>query len=146
MRFADQLPVYYVSGLVSMLRTGPRRRQRMGDVAAGTMVVAVGGRAARRGTPGWMLPTATILALLGSVFTIYGAVRGNGTLTGAQRAAIIQGCQDSPGGEAVDCECLLNQLEADGYDSMNQLRGLIGGGADERDRALLTQAVQACRR
>jgi len=59
-RVIDSMPVCYVSGLISMLRTGPARRQRIGDIAAGTIVVAVDGRAASQGTPGWMLPAATL--------------------------------------------------------------------------------------
>jgi uncharacterized RDD family membrane protein YckC len=73
LRLVDQLPVYYASGLVSMVRTGPARRQRIGDVAAGTVVVAVDGRAAGRGTPGWWLPVATLVAVGLSVMTIAAA-------------------------------------------------------------------------
>ncbi len=73
LRLIDQLPVYYASGLVSMVRTGPARRQRIGDVAAGTMVIAIEGRAAGRGTPGWWLPVATVVAVGLSVLTIVAA-------------------------------------------------------------------------
>ncbi len=64
LRIIDQLPVYYVSGLVSMVRTGAARRRRIGDVAGGTMVVAEDRLSAARGTPGWILPAATIVAVL----------------------------------------------------------------------------------
>ena len=63
LRFVDALPTCYLSGLVSMLRTGAARRRRIGDLAAQTMVVAVEGRALNRGTPGWILPVSTIVAL-----------------------------------------------------------------------------------
>ena len=71
LRFIDALPFGYLSGLVSMVRTGPERRQRIGDVAGETRVIAVDGRAARRGTPGWLLPTATIVALAYSCIGVY---------------------------------------------------------------------------
>lgn len=70
LRMVDSLPVCYVVGLLSMLRTGPGRRQRLGDVAAGTIVVAVDGRAARDGTAEWMLPAATVAAVIVSALTV----------------------------------------------------------------------------
>ena len=75
-RIVDSLPVCYVSGLVSMVRTGPARRQRIGDIAAGTIVVAVDGRAARQGTPGWMLPVATVGAVIVSALSVIGVGGG----------------------------------------------------------------------
>lgn len=66
LRFADAVPILYASGLLSMIRTGRRRRQRIGDVAAGTIVVVdPGGRQLR--TPGWLLPIVTLVATLASV-------------------------------------------------------------------------------
>lgn len=75
-RVLDSLPVCYAVGLISMVRTGPERRQRLGDLAAGTLVVAVDGRAADRGTPAWLLPTATIAAVVLSVLTVVGVTMG----------------------------------------------------------------------
>jgi uncharacterized RDD family membrane protein YckC len=61
LRLVDSLPFLYASGLISMIRTGPGRRQRIGDVAAGTAVVLdPGGKPLR--TPRWLLPTLTLLA------------------------------------------------------------------------------------
>ena len=61
LRLVDALPFLYASGLISMIRTGPGRRQRIGDVAAGTTVVLdPGGKPLR--TPRWLLPTLTLLA------------------------------------------------------------------------------------
>lgn len=69
LRFADALPLLYASGLISMMRTGPARRQRIGDVVAGTMIVLEsGGR--RMPTPRWLLPLATLLATAVSVLLI----------------------------------------------------------------------------
>jgi uncharacterized RDD family membrane protein YckC len=41
LRIVDSLPGFYLVGLISVLATGPRR-QRLGDLAAKTRVVAVG--------------------------------------------------------------------------------------------------------
>jgi uncharacterized RDD family membrane protein YckC len=40
LRLIDSLPILYLVGLVSILATGRERRQRVGDLAAGTTVVA----------------------------------------------------------------------------------------------------------
>jgi uncharacterized RDD family membrane protein YckC len=153
LRIVDQLPVCYVSGLVSMVRTGPARRQRIGDVVAGTIVVSVDGQSLR-GTPGWMLPTATLFAVLASAasaFAIYNARIQ--PLTDTQRAEFVVGCENTPAGRLVDCRCLLDELRAAGYDTLAGLRGVV---IDARTEALsgtpgsasatLGSAVTACRR
>lgn len=151
LRLIDQLPICYVSGLVSMVRTGPQRRQRIGDVAGGTKVIAVDGHAARSGTPGWLLPAATLFAVLASVTVIYAATRaGNTPLTGAQRAEFIIGCERSPAGRVVNCGCMLNQLQADGYDTFNQLRDLgaseqAGGPTALQAHQVVSDAARNCR-
>jgi uncharacterized RDD family membrane protein YckC len=154
LRIFDQLPVAYVSGLVSMVRTGPARRQRMGDVAAGTMVIATGGRAVAKGTPGWYLPAATIFAVLLSAATFYAvAEAGKQPLTSAQTADFIAGCERSAAAQLVSCTCLLNQLEADGHVTLSGLRALVAEGQAERlagrpgpSTRTLTAAALACRR
>jgi uncharacterized RDD family membrane protein YckC len=152
LRIFDQLPVWYVSGLVSMVRTGPARRQRIGDVAAGTMVVAVDGRAAAKGTPRWMLPAATILATAVSALSVVAvAESGKQPLSSAQQAQFITGCQHAVASQVVDCGCLLNQLQAAGYVTLDSMRTLViqaqelGGGSGQPRRALIA-AVDACRR
>jgi uncharacterized RDD family membrane protein YckC len=40
LRLIDALPILYIVGLISVLATGRERRQRVGDIAAGTTVVA----------------------------------------------------------------------------------------------------------
>ncbi len=66
LRLVDALPFFYASGLISMIRTGPGRRQRIGDVAAGTAVVLdPAGKPLR--TPRWLLPAVTLLATLTSL-------------------------------------------------------------------------------
>jgi uncharacterized RDD family membrane protein YckC len=153
LRIVDQLPVCYVSGLVSMVRTGPARRQRIGDVVGGTMVVSVEGQSLR-GTPGWMLPSATVFAVLASAasaFAIYHARIA--PLTDTQRAEFIVGCENTPASRLVDCRCLLDELRTAGYDTLAGLRGVV---IDARTEALsgtpgpasatLGNAVTACRR
>jgi uncharacterized RDD family membrane protein YckC len=126
LRMFDSLPAYYVSGLISMVRTGPNRRQRLGDVAGGTMVIAVDGRAAQKGTPGWVLYAATLFALLGSIASVYAITQaGKQPLTSDQQAQFIAGCNQSLGGQVLDCTCLLNQLQADGYVTDGSLRNLV---------------------
>jgi len=66
LRFVDALPMLYASGLLSMMRTGAGKRQRIGDVVAGTAIVVVpGGRPLP--TPRWLLPVATLLTTAGSI-------------------------------------------------------------------------------
>jgi hypothetical protein len=87
-----------VSGLISMVRTGPSRRQRIGDIAAGTIVVAVDGRSAREGTPRWLLPLATLAAVVVSALSVAAmAEAGHQPPSSGQTAPLISGCQDSCG-------------------------------------------------
>jgi uncharacterized RDD family membrane protein YckC len=153
LRVIDQIPVFYLSGLISMVRTGPARRQRIGDVVAETKVIAVDGVAARRGTAGWMLPTATVLAMLLSALFVYGvAESGNRPLDATQQAEFIAGCERSSGAALVNCGCLLSRLEADGYDTPNSLRNLMVQDSSEQlngqngpARRELVAAALACR-
>jgi uncharacterized RDD family membrane protein YckC len=69
LRVVDALPFFYASGLISLIRTGPGRRQRIGDVAAGTTVILdAHGKPLR--TPRWLLPALTILTTLLSIAII----------------------------------------------------------------------------
>jgi uncharacterized RDD family membrane protein YckC len=132
LRTIDALPFSYLSGLISMVRTGPERRQRLGDVAAETKVIAVDGHAARRGTAGWVLPAATILAFGFSAVAIYGiAEAGRQPLSASQQAQFVTGCENSAHG-TVDCQCLLNRLEADGYNTPNDINSLVQEADSER--------------
>jgi uncharacterized RDD family membrane protein YckC len=154
LRVIDQLPVSYVSGLISMVRTGPARRQRIGDVAAGTIVIAVDGRAASQGTPGWFLPVATLFAVAVSAFYAVAVFEaGKQPLNGVERAEFVAGCQNSPMGAYADCQCFLNRLEADGYDTLNSLRDLesqsqaeVASGQRGTARTEVENAFAACRR
>jgi hypothetical protein len=69
LRFVDALPLLYASGMISMIRTGRAKRQRIGDVVAGTvLVVDPGGRPLR--TPRWLLPVVTLVATALSIVLI----------------------------------------------------------------------------
>jgi uncharacterized RDD family membrane protein YckC len=65
-RIVDALPIFYASGLLSIMRTGRARRQRIGDVVAGTTVVVDTG-GTPLSTPRWLLPAATILTTVASI-------------------------------------------------------------------------------
>jgi uncharacterized RDD family membrane protein YckC len=153
LRTIDSLPFWYLSGLISMVRTGPSRRQRIGDVAAETKVIAVDGRSASQGTPPWLLPAATLFALAISVFAVLSiAEAGHQPLSGTQQAQFVAGCNNSSGG-LIDCQCLLNRLEADGYDTLDSLESVVQEAANERfygqsgrARSELTSDGLACRR
>ena len=66
----DSVPMFYASGLVAVMWSGPARRQRLGDKVADTAVILAPGGTARP-TPGWLLPTLTVAAVLLSI-VLYG--------------------------------------------------------------------------
>lgn len=66
LRVVDALPLLYAAGLLAMARSGRTRRQRLGDLAAGTTVMlGAGGRPLR--TPRWLLPAAVLASIALSV-------------------------------------------------------------------------------
>jgi uncharacterized RDD family membrane protein YckC len=72
LRLFDALPLFYASGLVAVMWSGPGLRQRMGDKVASTAVILEpGGKA--RSTPGWLLPTLTVASVLFSTIA-YGVL------------------------------------------------------------------------
>ncbi|HEX4732824.1 MAG TPA: RDD family protein [Thermoleophilaceae bacterium] len=72
LRFFDALPLFYASGLLSVMWSGPNLRQRLGDRVAGTTVIVAPGGTARP-TPGWLLPSLTVVSVLVSTI-VYGAI------------------------------------------------------------------------
>ncbi|HEX5224597.1 MAG TPA: RDD family protein [Solirubrobacteraceae bacterium] len=97
LRIFDALPLLYASGLISLWRTGPARRQRLGDVAARTTVVLEPGAPSLR-TPGWMLPTLTALATVLSLAIVIPALSGaSHQAPGAAIAAAGPGDQPQEG-------------------------------------------------
>ncbi len=153
LRLVDQLPVSYASGLISLVRTGPSRRQRIGDVAAGTMVIAAEGRSADRGTAGWVLPAATLASVAVSFLFLYWATTaGTEPLSSTESAGWVSGCNQSTGG-AIDCQCALTRLEAGGYNTLNALRDLENKAREEQftetggaELTTLRAALLGCRR
>jgi uncharacterized RDD family membrane protein YckC len=69
LRVFDALPLLYASGLISLMRTGSARRQRIGDVAAGTTVI-LDSRGKPLATPRWLLPLVTLAATAISIAVI----------------------------------------------------------------------------
>jgi uncharacterized RDD family membrane protein YckC len=84
LRVVDTLPAFYASGLISLMRTGRARRQRIGDVVAGTVVVVdPDGKPLR--TPRWLLPAATIIATLISLAVVIPALKAGHSATPTAR-------------------------------------------------------------
>jgi hypothetical protein len=84
LRFIDALPLLYASGLLSLIRTGRARRQRIGDVVAGTTVIVESGGTLLR-TPRWLLPATTVLATVASIGLIVATQRADRRSAGIRR-------------------------------------------------------------
>ena len=69
LRVIDALPLLYAAGLLAMARSGGTRRQRVGDLAAGTTVMLIAGHRPLR-TPPWLLPATVVLSTVLSVAAI----------------------------------------------------------------------------
>lgn len=97
LRLVDSLPLLYASGLISLMRTGPKRRQRLGDVVAGTTVVLdASGKPLR--TSGWVLPVATIVATIISLAFVVRAIDGPRQI---ERGGAPQGFRSAPGSQPL---------------------------------------------
>lgn len=153
LRIIDQLPFFYASGLINMIRTGPRRRQRIGDVVGQTIVIPVDAGTKLMRTPRWLLPTATLVTTLASVLLIIGILNaGSQPLTSSQASEFVAGCNETAG-RVLDCQCVLVQLEDDGYTTLDSLRTLFNQERDALatgDRGAvppaLVNAAASCRR
>ncbi|HZO36151.1 MAG TPA: RDD family protein [Solirubrobacteraceae bacterium] len=99
LRIVDAFPAFYASGLISLMRTGRIRRQRIGDIAAGTMVVlSPNGRPLR--TPRYVLPVTTVLAVVLSILVCIGIARSSEDGFGGDNATLssaVPGFGDGPG-------------------------------------------------
>jgi uncharacterized RDD family membrane protein YckC len=154
LRLIDQLPAYWGSAFISIVRTGPAKRQRIGDVLAGTKVVPAEGIIIGTRTAGWVLPAATIVSVVLSGLAIYGLVNiNNRPLDSSQQDAWVAGCERSAAGAQIDCRCALDQLRADGYVTLSDLNQLTrdadaeaaSGRPGPAQRAFVSSAL-ACRR
>jgi hypothetical protein len=100
-----------------------------------------------------MLPAATLLALAFSTFAVITiADAGGQPLTPSQQAEFVAGCNRTSGA-LLDCQCLLNRLEGDGYVTPASLDTLAQQANEERlsgqqgtARSNLTTAALACPR
>src|SRR5579884_1151438 len=163
LRIVDAFPACYMSGLITMWHTGPARRQRIGDILGKTKVVAVEGRAAEKGTPAYGLPLACLAATVASALVVLAAVHSGQARQGAVasspveaspsfRASFVVGCDRTSHG-AMDCGCVLDRLEQEGYTTYAQYQQLaeqirFATLAHDRSRlpAAFVSAALACRR
>jgi uncharacterized RDD family membrane protein YckC len=150
LRLFDGLPGLYATGLINMTRTGPRRRQRIGDVVAGTTVVPAREPQRLLRAPGWLLPTLTVVSVLLAGVGIVARVEAGSGAQERFRADFVRGCTAS-GQTAAGCGCLYQRLHDAGYRSTPQWQALdrrIALAAFQRDPALLppeyVAAVRAC--
>ena len=112
-RILDALPAYHASGLLTMIGTGRRRRQRIGDMLAHTTVVAAPGGRALAPRRRWLLPLLTVVATAFSLAVIVAAVdRSSGP--DALRSGFVSGCERG-GSSSSYCGCVFNALVAAGY-------------------------------
>jgi hypothetical protein len=91
-----------------------------------------------------------VAVLLSAAFAYQVSQAGTQPLTAEQQAEFVAGCQAS--NSTIDCTCLLTQLQAAGYDSLNSLNSIMAEGeaavADSRPSEMppaLLGAVRACR-
>lgn len=155
LRVIDSLPIFYASGLLSLMRTGRKRRQRIGDVLAGTTVVSTDPARQSLRTPRWLLPSlcsfALLLAAVGAFFSLFGS-GSNRTLDSNDEAGFIAGCSRSGQGSSM-CQCLFETLrDRYGVDTVGRMqdyehRVLIA--VETRDRSAFppgyVTAVLTCR-
>jgi uncharacterized RDD family membrane protein YckC len=139
LRPIDSIPLLYTSGLISLLRTGPERRQRIGDVLAGTVVVPAGDNDLSRRSPGWLLPSAVILSLLVSSLAIFGTIENVRSSSADHRQAFVDGCVHS-GGRTAACDCLFDRL---GERRIGELEPAVEAG-DPRAITEIRTAALAC--
>jgi uncharacterized RDD family membrane protein YckC len=112
-RVLDALPAYHASGLLTMIGTGRRRRQRIGDYIARTTVVAAPGGRALAPRRRWLLPLLTVVATVLSAALIVSAVQRaeNSTSFGN---AFVSGCERA-GSTPAYCGCVYDAFVAAGY-------------------------------
>lgn len=106
-RLIDSVPVGYASGLISVWRTGAQRRQRLGDVVAGTLVVPSGERLRPDRPAMRALPIATVVSIALSALLVVGLVTEGGSRV--DRTAFVNGCNTTAQGR-INCGCLFDQL------------------------------------
>jgi uncharacterized RDD family membrane protein YckC len=124
LRLIDSFPVFYASGLFSLMRTGRKRRQRIGDVVACTTVVSTDPARQSLRTPGWLLPTVCSIALLLAAGVAFGAFGlGSGRmLDSSDEAGFVAGCS-RVGAQPSMCTCLFETLrDRYGVDTVGRMQ------------------------
>ncbi len=112
-RVLDALPAYHASGLLTMIGTGRRRRQRIGDMLAHTTVVAAAGGRALAPRRRWLLPLLTVLATAFSVAVVVTAADRSPGSSGL-RSGFVSGCERG-GASSSHCGCVFTAIVAAGY-------------------------------
>ena len=124
LRLIDSFPVFYASGLASLMRTGRRRRQRIGDVVAGTTVVSTNPARQSLRTPRWLLPTVCSVALLlaaAGAFGVFG-LGSSRPLNSNDEAGFVAGCS-RVGQPPSMCTCLFETLrDRYGVDTVGRMQ------------------------
>ena len=132
LRVFDTLPYLYASGLFSLTRTGPARRQRLGDMAARTTVV-LEPDAKGLPTPGWLLPAMTLVATVLSTLIVILAVKAGdagGSWSSARganlRAGFVAGCEHGRADLVATCECVFARITSlPAYDTPDRFETLV---------------------
>jgi uncharacterized RDD family membrane protein YckC len=127
LRVIDSFPIFYASGLLSLMRTGPKRRQRIGDVLAGTTVVSTDPMRQSLRTPRWLLPAACSFALLVAAAGTFGllALDSSRKLSSADEANFVAGCSRSSGQPGA-CACVFETLrDTYGVDTVPRMQDYL---------------------
>ncbi len=153
LRIVDQLPTLYAYGLWRMTKSGPARRQRLGDSAAGTLVVAAspaGPRMSSSPSAAQRLTRwAVAISVVVTAFFVLGLVV-RPSVQSQHEAAFVTGCEQ--GQSSAFCHCLYTQLGKNGYSTTQQmidLKSQLTTAIEEHNRAALPAgylaSIESCR-
>jgi uncharacterized RDD family membrane protein YckC len=152
LRGVDEFGPLSASGLITMWLSGPAHRQRIGDKAAGTLVVPVSGRDRRRPSPRWLLPALASLSILLGIGEVSRVVHASSTRGSSLQTNFVARCSaTAPPNES--CACLYRYLhERAGYRTAQQWSDLerrVGAAVAAHDLSRLppdyVAAALACR-
>jgi hypothetical protein len=95
-----------------------------------------------------------VLSAAVSVLSVVGYTQARTRpLDSVQQAEFISNCENGAGGQVIDCQCLLNHLEAAGYDTPQALDDLVAQAEATSDpnapnpaRTAILNAGASCRR
>jgi uncharacterized RDD family membrane protein YckC len=116
-RAVDAFPGLYPSGLFCMWQTGRSRRQRIGDVVAGTTVVRVDGGQRRSASSRRTLPVVALLSLALSGLAVAAVAQQVNHAPRQMENTIEQACFNNTNGHE-DCRCFYEVMrDRAGYDT-----------------------------